>query len=275
MAESARSVGEEELQAWVDGRLTPERSGAVDAYLAAHPEQRTRLSQYAEQRRALHAAFTEQETPIPARLDVVRLRASARRRALRRAAQIAAATLLFLSGGVAGWTVGELGGPLGWSGPAAARTIIADAVAAHRVFEIELDHPVEVPAAQQAHLGEWLSNRLGRRLVIPDLTPVGLQLLGGRLLPSEAGAAAQLMYQNAQGKRLTIYLRVGIGGDTTLYHEDRDIGVFYWTDEGLACAILARPADREALLRVAESVYTQLLPNAPKDEFSHQAGTGG
>jgi anti-sigma factor RsiW len=275
MADSARPVGEEEFQAWVDGRLTPERSAAVDAYLAAHPEQRTRLSQYAEQRRALHSAFTEQETPIPARLDVARLAASARRRTRRRTAQIAAATLLFLSGGAAGWTVGELGGPLGWSGPAATGTIIADAVAAHRVFEIELDHPVDVPAAQQANLGEWLSNRLGRRLIIPDLTALGLKLLGGRLLPSEAGAAAQLMYQDGRGTRLTIYLRAGITGDTTLYREDRDIGVFYWADEGLACAIVARPADREALLQVAESAYAQLMPNAPKGEFSHVAGSGG
>jgi anti-sigma factor RsiW len=163
----------------------------------------------------------------------------------------------------------------GWSGPSAARTIIADAVAAHRVFEVELDHPVELPAAEQAHLGGWLSNRLGRRLVIPDLTALGLQLLGGRLLPSEAGAAAQLMYQDSQGKRLTIYLRAGITGDATLYREDRDIGVFYWADEGLACAILARPADRRALLQVAESVYAQLMPDAPKGEFSHEAGSGG
>lgn len=275
MANIARPVGEEELQAWVDGRLTPERSGAVDAFLAAHPEQRDRLSQYAEDRRALRAAFTEQGTPIPARLGVARLAASVRHRARRRTAQIAAAILLFLLGGAAGWSVGELGGPLGWSGPAAARTIIADAVAAHRVFEIEPDHPVEVPASQQAHLEEWLSNRLGRRLVIPDLTGFGFQLLGGRLLPSEAGAAAQLMYQNGQGKRLTVYLRVGITGDMTFYREDRDIGVFYWADEGFACAIVIRPADRGALLPVAGSVYAQLLPNAPTGEFGHEAGSGG
>jgi anti-sigma factor RsiW len=80
MANIARPVGEEELQAWVDGRLTPERSEAVEAYLAAHPEERARLSQYAEQRRALRAAFTEQETPPPARLGVARRAAVARDR---------------------------------------------------------------------------------------------------------------------------------------------------------------------------------------------------
>jgi anti-sigma factor RsiW len=275
MANIARPVGEEDLQAWVDGRLTPERSEAVEAYLTAHPEQRTRLSQYAGQRRALRVAFAEQETPIPARMRVARLTASARQRQHRRSAQVAAAILLFLLGGLAGWTVGEFGGPVGWSAASAARTIVADAIAAHRTFEVEVRHPVEVTAAQQAHLAEWLSNRLGRQVIVPDLTALGLQLMGGRLLPGEGGPAAQLMYDNGEGKRLSLYLRVGITGETTIYREDQDVGAFYWTDEGLACAIVARPADRGALLRVAESVYGQLLPNAPKDEFSHQAGTGG
>ena len=79
------------------------------------------------------------------------------------------------------------------------------------------------------------------------------------------------MYDNGEGKRLTLYLRVGVTGETTLYREDQDIGTFYWADEGFGCAIVARPADRAALLRVAESVYGLLLPNAPKGEFSHES----
>src|SRR5260370_22637198 len=101
MTNIGRPVGEEDLQAWVDGRLTPERAGGVDAYLAAHAEQRSRLSQYSEQRRALRMAFAEQEAPLPARLRVARLTASSRHRKHRRLAQIAAAILLFLLGGVA------------------------------------------------------------------------------------------------------------------------------------------------------------------------------
>jgi anti-sigma factor RsiW len=275
MTNIARPVGEEDLQAWVDGRLTPERAGAVDAYLAAHPEQRSRLSQYSEQRQALRAAFAEQEAPIPARLRGARLTASWCHRQHRRLAQVAAAIAVLILGGVAGWAGRELVGPLGWGETTVARMIIVDAIAAHRTFAVELRHPVEVPSSQQAHLGEWLSNRLGRPLVVPDLTALGLQLMGGRLLPSEGGPAAQLMYDDGRGDRLTLYLRVGITGETTLYQEDQNVGVLYWADEGFACAIVVRPADHGRLLRIAESVYGQLLPNAPKDEFSHEAGTGG
>ena len=83
------------------------------------------------------------------------------------------------------------------------------------------------------------------------------------------------MYDNSGGKRLTLYLPAGVTGETSIYREDQDVGAFYWADEGLACAIVARSADREALLRVAESVYGQLIPNAPKDEFSRENRAGG
>jgi anti-sigma factor RsiW len=61
-------VEEDDLQARIDGRLPPERAEAVDAYLAAHPEARARLSQYAEQRQALRRTIAAQAGgPIPTR----------------------------------------------------------------------------------------------------------------------------------------------------------------------------------------------------------------
>ena len=75
-----RPVEEDDLQAWVDGRLRPEDAEAVETYFAAHPELRARWSQYAEQREELRAAFARlAEQPIPARLCIVRLMAERRR----------------------------------------------------------------------------------------------------------------------------------------------------------------------------------------------------
>jgi hypothetical protein len=65
--------------------------------------------------------------------------------------------------------------------------------------------------------------------------------MGGRLLPAKDGPAAQLMYENGKGDRLTLYFRVGIGGQTAFgYHEDRGIGAFYWTEEGFGYAIAGK-----------------------------------
>ena len=58
---------------------------------------------------------------------------------------------------------------------------------------------MEVDAGQEAHLMQWLSKRLGRQLVTPDLSGAGLRLMGGRLLPAEDGPAAQFMYENDTG----------------------------------------------------------------------------
>jgi anti-sigma factor RsiW len=64
-------VTEEDLHARIDGQLAPERATAVEAYLAAHPKERDRWWQYAEQRQMLREAISAQSgRDIPARLRV-------------------------------------------------------------------------------------------------------------------------------------------------------------------------------------------------------------
>src|SRR6267143_2516872 len=103
----AGQVGEEDLQAWADGRLAPERAEAVQSYLLAHPDEYTRLLQYREQSQGLRAAFAGEVPPIPARLQVARL-IDSRNRKRRRLIQIAAAILILTLGGIAGWVAREL-----------------------------------------------------------------------------------------------------------------------------------------------------------------------
>src|SRR6516165_4970628 len=132
--------------------------------------------------------------------------------------------------------------------------------------------PVEVDAGQEAHLMQWLSKRLGRQLVTPDLSGAGFRLMGGRLLPAEDGSAAQFMYENGTGERLTLYLRSGIGDETAFrYHEEGGIGAFYWSDEGFGYAIAAR-ADRNLLLRIAEIVYRQTSPEGARAKIPPARG---
>jgi anti-sigma factor RsiW len=260
-----RPVEEDDLHARIDGQLSRDRAAEVDAYLAEHPEQQARFSQYAQQRQALRAAFEQAETPIPGRLRVTHLLAQQHQRRWRRFGAVAAAVSLIAVSGITGWVARDLSGPLNALPPGAvARMITADAIAAHRTFSVEVRHPVEVDAGQEAHLVQWLSKRLGRQLVVPDLAASGFRLIGGRLLPAEDGPAAQFMYENDKADRLTLYLRSGIGGETAFrYHEDGGIGAFYWSDEGFGYAITAK-ADRDLLLRIAEIVYRQTSPDGAK-----------
>jgi anti-sigma factor RsiW len=193
---------------------------------------------------------------------VFRVRAEQRRRHYRQWGAAAAAVLLLVLGGLGGWAARDWGlrpAHLNPTAQAAAteREITADALAAHRVFSVEVRHPVEVDATQEAHLVQWLSKRLGRPLAVPDLNSAGFQLMGGRLLPSEGGPAAQFMYQKG-GNRLTLYERTDNAGETGFrYSEQNGLSVFYWSDQDFGYALAAR-VDRQQLMKLAEMVYQQL-----------------
>ena len=68
------------------------------------------------------------------------------------------------------------------------RTLTADALKAHKLYVVEVRHPVEVPGAERAHMTKWLSKRVGQQLQVPDLSAMNLKLVGGRLLPGPNGA---------------------------------------------------------------------------------------
>jgi anti-sigma factor RsiW len=207
------------------------------------------------------------------RLRAAHLLAQKRRQRLRRFGQIAAAVGLIAIGGIGGWAARDLTGPLSSLPPGAvARMITADAITAYRTYSVEVRHPVEVDAGQEAHLVQWLSKRLGRQLVVPDLASAGFRLMGGRLLPAEDGPAAQFMYENGNAERVTLYLRAGVGGETAFrYHQEGGIGAFYWSDEGFGYAITAK-ADRDLLLRIAEIVYQQTSPGGAKAKIPPAPG---
>lgn len=268
MAVSERPIDTDELQAWIDDRLPVERRATVDRWLAAHPEVAARVRRDRELSEALREQLAlKLDEPIPARLRVAEV--VARRRDRRRAngLRMVASLALLATGALAGWLGNDLAQRAGfsqargWLAPGAGdATLTADAVAAHRMFVAEPRHPVEVPAFEEAHLVRWLSNRLGRPLKAPDLMPEGFRLMGGRLLPGTAGGpAAQLMYDDAKGTRLTVYLRAAPVDGTTEFRfaQEGDINAFWWTDRGFGYAISA-PVERGRLLAVAEAVFKEL-----------------
>jgi anti-sigma factor RsiW len=271
----SRSIEEDDLQAWVDRRLTTKDNEGVEAYFAAHPESRARWSQYAEQREELRAAFAgPAEKMMPARLRIARLLAEQRRRRHRRLGRVAAAVALLIAGGIGGWGARDLLPALTSTASAVlASAVFDDAIAAHRTFSVETRHPVEVGANEEAHLVQWLSKRLGHRLIVPDLNALGFQLMGGRLLPADSGPAALFMYEDGKGTRLSCYyLVVGVAGETEFqFQEQSGISAFYWVDDGLAYAIAAN-VSRGLLLKIAEIVYQQNSSDGAKAKLPPPPG---
>ena len=140
-------------------------------------------------------------------------------------------------------------------------------ISAYRTFVVDTAHPVEVKATEQDHLVQWLSNRLGQSVKAPDLTEFGFRLMGGRVLPAAtSGVAAQLMYDDDHGTRLTLYLRNGESGETSYsFVREGNVSAFYWIDRGLGFAISAA-ASRERLLPIVEAVYHQIEQPKPSND---------
>jgi len=246
-------VTDADLQAYVDGLLPVERALAVEAHLAQHAEDARRVSEYRSQRQTLHVAFDHLlAEPVPAYL----IRTVCRRPTVVRHRWALAAGLMAVSV-LTGWMMRAY---VGFSPVPAVAVLPRAAAVAHVVYSPEIRHPVEVEAREEEHLVRWLSKRLGVGLRIPKLQAQGYSLVGGRLLPGEKGPAAQFMYQDAKGQRLTLYVRVGgdDGGETAFrFAEEQKVRVFYWVD-GRTGYALSGQIERAALLRVADAVYREL-----------------
>jgi anti-sigma factor RsiW len=258
-------VGDEQLSAWLDGELGAAEAAAVEAWLREHPEARARIEAWDADRRALRAAFTAvPDEPVPPALqrlvwrggDEAPAAASVRQRPW---ALAAAAAGLLVTGALAGagatWPwhraqEGRLaaGTPQGW---------VQRAAYAHSVFVMEPRHYVEVKA-QEEHLARWLTRRIEFPVKLFDLNEFGFQLVGGRLLPDGPGKSAQLMYQDAAGRRVTVYLRKPEKGVDAAFRYERqgDLGMFYWVEEGCGYALVG-PLPRQQLLAMAESIHEQ------------------
>jgi anti-sigma factor RsiW len=242
-------VTEQDLHAYVDRQLDAARRQEVEAHLAADPVAAEKVVAYRRQNETLHALFDPTlDEPIPARL---RKPARTTWPVLRYAAMMGWLAV----GLVAGWAARGPGVV-----PMTVASLPQQAAIAHVVYSAEVLHPVEVGADQEAHLVKWLSKRLGNEVRPPDLNQAGFQLVGGRLLPGSDGPAAQFMYQDAKGLRLTLYVRTHApdARDTAFRYEKSDrVGVFYWVDGPLGYA-LSGELDRARLLDVAKLVYHQL-----------------
>jgi len=246
-------ISEDELHAYVDGELSADRRGAVEAWLASHPDDAARVAawrKHAELIQARYGAVANEK--IPERLDFGRMACRRRNRWL--AAGAAAALAAFVAGGFTGWTVRGGETP---SGSDLAR-FTADALEAYRLYVVEVRHPVEVPGDERPHLVQWLSKRVGSPLRAPELERLGLKLVGGRLLPGPTGATAFFMYEGPSGERFTLYCGQTSDQQTALrYTAGSQNAAYYWVDQNVAY-VLSGPAERDKLRDIAQAAYDQI-----------------
>src|SRR3569833_45629 len=187
MHERMIPVTEDELHAYVDGELPAERRADVEAWLAAHPDEAERVQSWRAMAEMLHARYDSiAQEPVPARLELERLERRPRQWVY---GAVAAALVAFIAGGAIGWVAHGA-----TAAPSTFQSFTEDALAAHRLYVVEVRHPVEVPGNERDHLQAWPTKRCGWTVFAPNLEASGLKLVGGRLLPGPNGPASFLMY---------------------------------------------------------------------------------
>lgn len=257
-------VSEEELHAFVDGQLPADRREAVAAWLADNPDQAAMVAAWRAQAEGIRSRYGAiADEPMPPRFNLDELMREGANRRSWTALAAAAALAAFMFGGAAGWMARGASA----AGPAvvnAVNAVAAEALDAHKLYVVEVRHPVEVPGSERTHMTQWLSKRVGYEQRIPDLQSMGLKLVGGRLLPSQAGPAAFYMYEGPSGERFTIYCTKGEGTETGLRFKSGDrVAAFYWADEKAAYAV-SGPNDRARLEQVSKAIYDQIDAAGPK-----------
>jgi len=257
---AASALTNDDLHAYADGQLSPERAAEVGTALEHEPELAARVTDIRQQNARMRDALDPwmNEALPRALVDAARPPRSRRDRGTRlvwMASSFAAAASLLIGVGL-GWQLRaemfqQAGTPV---------TFPRQAAITHALYASDANRPVEIWANEEDRMVRWLSKRLSFPLHAPNLNDVGFALVGGRLVAGNEKPGALFMYENADKQRISLLVRKD--ADPTRetafrYALENGVGVFYWVDDSCGYA-LSGNLDRAQLLSVARVVYGQL-----------------
>jgi anti-sigma factor RsiW len=248
------------LHAYADGQLSDAERAAVERYLATHPDAAADVATWQRQNEALLALYPSAANETrPLRLSPHRIANDVRMARRQSFMNIAAAITLLVLGSGIGW----FGRDYATATKASSDYLIEAAVTAHTLYVKEKSRAVEV-AADSPTLMTWLSNRITTPINAPNLTSDGFTFLGGRLLPSDPdegipSPAAQLMYENDEAQRLTIYITAALPdkAEGWVYRKGTGADAYYWSTKTITCTVVASVPEAEVKMlghKIAEQL---------------------
>ena len=238
--------GEHDLHAYMDNALNDAERVQVERYLQAHPEVAAQVQAWQRDAQALRTALNETQlkTPNPA-LDPSAIR-HAMRSHLRR--QWATAALLLIALGMGGFG--------GWQARQA--TLIAsalpmtDALMAHRIFAEQGVLPADYTVQQGQDMQAWVDRYFTDAERLPDLSGAGLRPVSSRLLSTDQGAAAIVLYSDGAGRQISFYIRPPGPHNSLLPRGNRK-------EDQLQAEYWSGPGYNYAMVGATDALTTQLL----------------
>lgn len=236
---------------YVDGELSVDEMAAADAHVATCARCATLVMNERAFRRLLRQQPRE-AAPAELRARVVSTVRREARTPVRRAAWLGVPALV----AAAAMLLAVL--PV-WQRP---MPLVADLVDKHIAYA-QLERPAELASRDPEEIAEWFRQRAGMRVIVPDYSPSGIQLVGARLAESHERRAAYLLYEKGR-TLLSVFMvplpdassrlagtPVSYRGHEYLREERKGYHTVTWTD-GRVVFGLVSSLDYEALLECAD-----------------------
>lgn len=229
---NGRSIDDQVRNAFVDGQLDPSQLQETQAYLRTHPEAAQELAAWQRDAQRLRESASRDNLPPNPALDPAAVRAWLRARSRRRMAMAASLVMALAIGGISGWSAHDT---------AVANRVLPmqDAMQAYRMFA-SADAPRPDVRADAHDLQGWLDDYFADAERLPNLSASGFTPVAARLLATDQGPAAVVIYENA-GQRATFYIRPpGPGGQFLPQgsRRDGDLQARYWSGQGYNYALV-------------------------------------
>lgn len=234
---------ERDLHAYIDHQLSDADRRVLETWLASHPEQAAQVRAWQRDAQQLRAALSGAlQQPANPALDPATIRQRRRHRSRRHLASAAMLLIAVSLGGFSGWQAREmtLGRP--------SQLPMTDALQAYRLTAQQGLLPADYTVDGEGDMQRWLDRYFTRAGRLPDLKAAGFEPVSGRLLSTDEGPAAMVMYEDGNGQKVSFYVRPPGPKNTLLprgSRSDGDLQADYWSGPGYNYAMVS-PKDSPA-----------------------------
>ncbi|WP_085725908.1 anti-sigma factor [Pseudomonas sp. R37(2017)] len=241
---------ERDLHAYVDHQLSDADRRLVETFLANNPEISAQVRAWqldAQQLRAALGGALQQ--PANPDLDPAVIRQRLKHQSRRHLASAAVLLIAVSVGGFSGWQAREMT-------LAPPQLPMTDALQAYRLIAQQGILPADFKVGEDGDMQGWLDRYFTQANRLPDLSDAGFKPVSGRLLSTEQGPAAMVVYQNQGGQKVSFYVRPPGPKNFLLPRGSRSDGGLqaeYWSGGGYNYAMVS-PTDTPAARMLGKTV---------------------
>ena len=241
---------ERDLHAYVDHQLSEDDRRLVETFLASHTDIAAQVRAWQQDAQQLRAALSGAlRQPANPALDPAMIRQRLKRQSRRHLASAAVLLIAVSIGGFSGWQAREMTF-------VSTQLPMTDALQAYRLIAQQGILPADYKAGDDGDMQGWLDRYFTQANRLPDLSGAGFKPASGRLLSTEQGPAAMVVYENQGGQKISFYVRPPGPKNFMLPRGSRSDGGLqaeYWSGGGYNYAMVS-PTDTPTAQMLRQTV---------------------